>query len=65
LIKGNIVIKIKISNPIIPIPFFNIAEDPITVSTASDRKPPTTGINLSTANFAVLIVIPSILVERP
>ena len=42
-----------------------MAEDPITVSTASDKNPPTIGTNLSTANFAVLIVIPSILVDRP
>jgi hypothetical protein len=64
-INGNIVIKIIINNPIIPIPFFNIAEEPITVSTASDKNPPTTGTNLSTANFAVLIEMPSIFVESP
>lgn len=65
LIMGIAVIMIKIKRPIIPIPFFNIAEDPITVSTASDKNPPTIGMKRSTANLAVRMVIPSIFVEIP
>lgn len=58
-------IKASTIKPIIPIPFLSMVDDPITASTASDKNPPTTGTNLSTANLAVLIVIPSIFVERP
>ena len=56
---------IRIMSPIIPIPFFKIADEPITVSTASDRKLPTMGTKVSTANFAVLMVKPSMLVDSP
>ena len=64
-ITGNIVIIVNKNNPIIPTPFFSIVDEPITVSTASDKNPPTIGTNVSTANFAVLIEIPSILLESP
>ena len=52
------IIKITIE-PITPILFLSNKEYPTTVSIASDKNPPTTGINLSTANLAVLIVTPS------
>ena len=58
-IAGAIHIRNKATNPIIPIPFFKIDEQPITVSTASDKNFPIMGMKLSTANLAVLMVTPS------
>src|SRR5690625_4015222 len=65
LMIGVNIIKISTNKPTIPIPFFNMVVDPITASTASDKNPPTMGTKVSTANLAVLILIPSILVDKP
>ena len=55
-IKQMIKIAIK---PITPILFLSNNEYPMIVSMASDKNLPAIGINLSTANLAVLIVTPS------
>ena len=54
-------IVITTITPTIPIAFFNIAEHPITVSTASPSTLPTTGIKVEIAALAVFAVIPSTL----
>ena len=50
--------------PTIPTAFFKIATQPITVSTASPKIFPTTGIKFDTAAFVVLAVIPSTVLLR-
>ena len=50
--------------PTIPTAFFSIDAHPITVSTASPKIFPTTGIKLETAAFAVFAVIPSTLLDK-
>lgn len=52
------IIKITI-RPITPMLFLSNNEYPIIVSMASDKNFPATGMNLSMANLAVLIVTPS------
>ena len=53
-----------IITPITPIAFFSIIPHPKTVSTASPKIFPTIGILLLTIAFAVLAVIPSILLDN-
>ena len=60
-IIGSITIPIMIIIPTIPVAFFSIVLQPITVSTASPNIFPTTGIKLDTAAFAVLAVTASTL----
>ncbi len=55
-IIGNTTIIIIIINPSPLMAFFRSSEYPATVEMASDKAFPTTGIKLSTANFAVFIV---------
>ena len=58
-IIGVIHIPIIISTPINPTAFFNIIPQPSTVSTASPKIFPTTGIAVLTTVFVVFDVIPS------
>ena len=53
-----------IITPITPIAFFSIIPHPKTVSTASPKIFPTTGIKFDTAAFVVLAVIPSTVLLR-
>ena len=57
-------IPITTITPTIPTAFFKIEVHPITVSTASPKIFPTTGIKLETAAFAVLAVSPSTLLLK-
>ncbi len=61
LITGVMAIPSKIIIPTMPVAFFNIELHPITVSTASPKIFPTTGIKLDTAALAVFAVSPSTL----
>ena len=56
---GTIQINRMTIRPATPTAFFKIREHPITVSTASDNIPPTTGIKFPTANLAVFVPTPS------
>lgn len=61
---GIIQIPITTITPTIPTAFFKMLLQPITVSTASPRIFPTTGIKFDTAALAVFAVIPSTLLDR-
>ena len=61
---GAIQILIMTNTPTIPTAFFKIRLHPRTVSTASPKIFPTTGIKLETAALVVFAVIPSTLLVR-